>query len=43
VCQFVFCDGSVRPVPVTLNGETNLETLTRLAVANDGEVVNLNF
>jgi hypothetical protein len=32
ICMFVFCDGSVKGVRTT----TNLETLTRLAVRNDG-------
>jgi hypothetical protein len=35
VCQFVLCDGSVRPIPVSIN----IDTLTRLAVRNDGQPV----
>src|SRR5262245_31039929 len=35
VCQFVFCDGSVKPI----SNSTPLETLRRLAVRNDGEVI----
>jgi prepilin-type N-terminal cleavage/methylation domain-containing protein/prepilin-type processing-associated H-X9-DG protein len=32
VCQFVFCDGSVHP----LSNSIDIDTLTRLAVRNDG-------
>ncbi|HKB05375.1 MAG TPA: DUF1559 domain-containing protein [Gemmataceae bacterium] len=32
VCQFVLCDGSVRPIPNAIN----IDTLTRLVVRNDG-------
>jgi prepilin-type N-terminal cleavage/methylation domain-containing protein len=35
VCQFVLCDGSVRAIPVSID----LQTLTRLAVRNDGQPV----
>ncbi len=35
VCQFVMGDGSVRPLPVSIDGTT----LRRLAQRNDGEVV----
>jgi hypothetical protein len=35
ICQFAFCDGSVRGVLNTVD----LITLTRLAVRNDGEVI----
>ncbi len=35
VCQFVFCDGSVRAIPVN----TPNETLRRLAARNDGQVL----
>jgi prepilin-type N-terminal cleavage/methylation domain-containing protein/prepilin-type processing-associated H-X9-DG protein len=35
VCQFVFCDGSVKALPVTIN----LNTLQLLAVRNDGQVI----
>jgi len=35
-CQFVFCDASTRVVRVNIDGES----LRRLAVRNDGEVVN---
>ena len=38
VCQFVFCDGSVKPIRVTIDGPT----LRRLAVRHDGEVVAAN-
>jgi prepilin-type N-terminal cleavage/methylation domain-containing protein/prepilin-type processing-associated H-X9-DG protein len=37
VCQFVFCDGSVRAIRNTID----TATLRRLAVRNDGEVINL--
>jgi prepilin-type processing-associated H-X9-DG protein len=36
VVQFVYCDGSVRGLIL----ETDLTTLTRFVVRNDGEVVN---
>jgi prepilin-type N-terminal cleavage/methylation domain-containing protein len=39
VCQFVFCDGTVRSVPIGIN----LQTLTYLIVRNDGQAVNLDF
>jgi prepilin-type N-terminal cleavage/methylation domain-containing protein len=35
VCQFVLCDGSVRALPISIN----IDTLTRLAMRNDGEPV----
>jgi prepilin-type N-terminal cleavage/methylation domain-containing protein/prepilin-type processing-associated H-X9-DG protein len=35
LCQFAFCDGSVRPVRVTIDGAN----LRRLAVRDDGEVI----
>jgi prepilin-type N-terminal cleavage/methylation domain-containing protein/prepilin-type processing-associated H-X9-DG protein len=35
VCQFVFCDGSVKAVPVTIN----VNTLQLLAVRNDGQPI----
>jgi prepilin-type N-terminal cleavage/methylation domain-containing protein len=35
ICQFVFCDGSVRPISVTIDPDN----LRRLAVRNDGEVI----
>jgi prepilin-type N-terminal cleavage/methylation domain-containing protein/prepilin-type processing-associated H-X9-DG protein len=38
ICNFVFCDGSVHPLPVSIN----LETLRRLAVRNDGLPVSLD-
>jgi prepilin-type N-terminal cleavage/methylation domain-containing protein/prepilin-type processing-associated H-X9-DG protein len=38
VCQFVFCDGSVRPVRIT----ANLQTLTYLVSRADGQVVNID-
>ena len=37
VCQFVFCDGSVRALP----NSTDVTVLTRLAMRADGQVVNL--
>ena len=37
VCQFVFCDGSVRAIPTSIDGTT----LSRLAVRNDGQPVTL--
>jgi prepilin-type N-terminal cleavage/methylation domain-containing protein/prepilin-type processing-associated H-X9-DG protein len=39
VVQFVFCDGSVKAVKKT----TDLTTLTRLAVRNDGQVIAGDF
>jgi prepilin-type N-terminal cleavage/methylation domain-containing protein len=40
ICQFVFCDGSVRAIPIAISGDI----LERLAVRNDGEVIpDLNF
>ncbi len=39
VVQFVFCDGSVKPVSTNIDNET----LMRLAVRNDGLVVSGNF
>lgn len=38
ICQFVFCDGSVRPVRIT----ANLQTLAYLVSRSDGQVVNLD-
>jgi uncharacterized protein DUF1559 len=35
ICQFVFCDGSVHPLPMNIN----LHTLGRLASRNDGEAI----
>ena len=35
VCQFVFCDGSVRALPITID----LQTLTYLVNRNDGQVI----
>jgi prepilin-type N-terminal cleavage/methylation domain-containing protein/prepilin-type processing-associated H-X9-DG protein len=35
VCQFVFCDGSVKAIPVTIN----ITTLQLLGVYNDGQVI----
>ncbi|MCI0455818.1 MAG: DUF1559 domain-containing protein, partial [Gemmataceae bacterium] len=35
ICQFVFCDGSVKAIPVSLNGDI----LRRLVWRNDGEVI----
>jgi prepilin-type N-terminal cleavage/methylation domain-containing protein len=39
VCQFVFADGTVRAVPLSVS----LQTLTYLIVRNDGQVVNIDF
>lgn len=39
ICQFVFCDGTVRALPIGIN----LQTLTNLIVRNDGHAVNLDF
>jgi prepilin-type N-terminal cleavage/methylation domain-containing protein len=35
ICQFVFCDGSVRPIRTSIDSDN----LRRLAVRNDGEVI----
>jgi prepilin-type N-terminal cleavage/methylation domain-containing protein len=35
ICQFVFCDGSVKPLPVNID----IHTLQLLGVRNDGEVI----
>ena len=35
ICNFVFCDGSVHSLPINID----IDTLRRLAVRNDGEVV----
>jgi prepilin-type processing-associated H-X9-DG protein len=35
VCQFVFCDGSVKALPVTID----IRTLQLLGVRNDGQVI----
>lgn len=35
VCQFVFCDGSVKPIAIN----TDLQTLTLLITRNDGQVI----
>ena len=39
VCQFVFCDGSVKAIPLT----ADLNTLTYLAQRNDGQVISGNY
>jgi prepilin-type N-terminal cleavage/methylation domain-containing protein/prepilin-type processing-associated H-X9-DG protein len=39
VCQFVFCDGSVKPVQLSVD----IRTLTALATRSSGEVVTGNF
>lgn len=39
ICQFVFCDGTVRAVPLTID----LATLTNLAGRNDGQPVPDDF
>jgi prepilin-type processing-associated H-X9-DG protein len=36
LCQFVFCDGSVRAIPISIP----IDMLTRLAARNDGQTVN---
>ena len=36
ICQFVFCDGSTRPLRTTIDGQS----LRRYAVRNDGEAIN---
>src|SRR5262249_36798415 len=38
LCNFVFCDGSVHPLPVNID----IEVLRRLAVRNDGQPVPSN-
>src|SRR6516162_8512755 len=38
-CQFVLCDGSVRSIPVSVS----LQTLTHLAVRNDGQVLGNDY
>jgi prepilin-type N-terminal cleavage/methylation domain-containing protein len=35
ICQFVFCDGSVKGLPVSIN----IDTLQLLGVRNDGQVI----
>src|SRR5207248_7425789 len=39
VCQFVFCDGSVRPVPVS----TSIDVLTFLGLPSDGVPFKMDF
>ncbi|UUO05701.1 DUF1559 domain-containing protein [Blastopirellula sp. J2-11] len=39
ICQFVFVDGSVQSIPVTIDSTT----LGYLAARNDGEVINTNW
>jgi prepilin-type processing-associated H-X9-DG protein len=39
VCQFVFCDGSVKPVTIT----AGLQTLSYLVTRNDGQVVTESY
>jgi prepilin-type N-terminal cleavage/methylation domain-containing protein/prepilin-type processing-associated H-X9-DG protein len=39
LCQFVFCDGSVKPVPLSVS----LATLTALAGRDDGLIVSNNY
>ena len=39
VCQFVFCDGSVRAVPVTIS----LDVLTYLGLPADGVPIKIDF
>jgi prepilin-type N-terminal cleavage/methylation domain-containing protein len=36
ICQFVFCDGSTRPIRTTIDGQS----LRRYAVRNDGDAIN---
>src|SRR5262249_49359082 len=40
ICQFVFCDGSVKGIPTTL---TNIDILTNLGLPNDGQPIPQNF
>jgi prepilin-type processing-associated H-X9-DG protein len=39
VCQFVFCDGSVKPIGISVS----LQTLTLLVTRNDGQVITENY
>jgi hypothetical protein len=39
ICQFVFCDGSVKPVPLSVS----LQTLTYLVTRNDGQVLGSDY
>jgi prepilin-type N-terminal cleavage/methylation domain-containing protein len=39
VCQFAFCDGSVKPLKLT----TNLETLSYLVTRDDGQAINGDY
>jgi prepilin-type N-terminal cleavage/methylation domain-containing protein len=39
VCQFTFCDGSVKPLKLT----ANLETLTYLVTRDDGQAINGDY
>jgi prepilin-type N-terminal cleavage/methylation domain-containing protein/prepilin-type processing-associated H-X9-DG protein len=39
VCQFVFCDGSVRALPVNLS----IDVLTALGLPDDGVPINMDF
>jgi prepilin-type processing-associated H-X9-DG protein len=39
VCQFVFCDGSVKPLSVS----TDLQTLSNLVTRNDGNTVGVSY
>src|SRR5215475_6052372 len=39
VCQFVFCDGSVKSIRTS----TDLQTLTYLITRNDGQVIAANY
>ena len=39
VCQFVFCDGTVRAVPIA----TDLQTLSYLINRNDGQAVTIDY
>jgi hypothetical protein len=39
ICQFVFCDGSVKPVRTSVD----LQTLTYLITRNDGQVLSNNY
>ncbi len=39
VCQFAICDGSVRPIRLTID----LDNLSRLSIRNDAEVISTDF
>jgi hypothetical protein len=39
ICQFVFCDGTVRAIPISVD----LQTLSNLITRNDGNSVELDY